>query len=179
MTPCREPDPRRPAAPSVMVRLTPGGHYVTRDPGEMIATILGSCVAACIRDPQAGIGGMNHFMLPESRDGDWGFGPTDLRFGNFAMKRLIDDIIGGGGRRDRLEVKVFGGGNLIEARIGVGERNAAFVETYLREGGLAIAAQHLRGRRARRVEYSPLTGRVRLLEMARPASPRSGLRAGG
>jgi chemotaxis protein CheD len=73
------------------VKLLPGDHYVTGLAEEMIVTVLGSCVAACIRDALAGVGGMNHFMLPESRDGRWGSASANLRYGNFAMETLIND----------------------------------------------------------------------------------------
>jgi chemotaxis protein CheD len=149
------------------IKINPGGHYVTRDKKEMIVTVLGSCVAACIRDPFAGIGGMNHFMLPESDDGAWGAASASLRYGNFAMERLINDILCRGGHRSRLEVKVFGGARLFGNGAQVGPRNADFVEAYLREEGLPIAAAHLRGEHARRIHYFPHNGVVRMLELPR------------
>ncbi len=152
-------------APVSPVKIGPGDHYVTRSPDEMILTVLGSCVAACIRDPVAGVGGMNHFMLPESASGNWGTASASLRYGNFAMERLINDLLCRGGRRGRLEVKVFGGAAMNEGGTDVGLRNAEFVETYLQAEGLAITARHLRGRHARRIHYFPLTGRVQLREL--------------
>src|SRR3954470_1398717 len=74
------------------IRVNPGGHYVTSG-NELLVTVLGSCVAACIRDPVAGVGGMNHFMLPESDSGKWGIASASMRFGNFAMEQLINDIL--------------------------------------------------------------------------------------
>jgi chemotaxis protein CheD len=152
-----------------MIRINPGGHYVSHGSGELLVTVLGSCVAACIRDPVARVGGMNHFMLPESDTGAWGTASASLRFGNFAMERLINDILCRGGRRPYLEIKVFGGASMVGSgsRIGsrIGSRNAEFVETYLREEGLHIAAADLRGDHARRVHYRPLTGRVRMLKL--------------
>ena len=133
----------------------------------MLVTVLGSCVAACIRDPSAKIGGMNHFMLPQSDDGVWGIASASLRFGNFAMERLINDILIRGGSRQNLEIKVFGGASIIANCAEIGLRNAAFVETYLRAEGLPIAAADLRGAHARRILYYPLSGLVRMLEMPR------------
>jgi chemotaxis protein CheD len=148
------------------IRINPGGHYVTgRD--EMLVTVLGSCVAACIRDPVARIGGMNHFMLPQSDDGAWGIASASLRFGNFAMERLINDILGHGGFRQNLEIKVFGGASIIGNGAQIGLRNAEFVETYLREERLPIAAANLRGAHARCIHYYPHNGLVRMLEMPR------------
>jgi chemotaxis protein CheD len=155
-----------PCGAPTAVKINPGEHYVTRNAAEMIVTVLGSCVAACIRDPVAGVGGMNHFMLPESPSGTWGGRSASLRYGNFAMERLVNDILALGGRRDRLEVKVFGGAGMIDGA-NIGPRNADFVEAYLREQGLPIAAAHLRGDHARRIHYFPLTGRVLMQEMPR------------
>ena len=108
---------------------------------------------------------MNHFMLPESASGAWGSASASLCYGNFAMERLINDLLCKGGRRERLEVKVFGGAALTEGGSLVGPRNAEFVEAYLQAEGLSIAAQHLRGRHPRRIHYFPLTGRVLMREL--------------
>nr|WP_321986573.1 hypothetical protein [uncultured Lichenicoccus sp.] len=147
------------------IRIGPGELYVTRRPDETIITVLGSCVAACIRDPVAGIGGMNHFMLPASATGEWGEVSASMRYGNFAMERLINDILCGGGVRGRLEVKLFGGGSMLTEGAPIGHRNADFVEAYLQSENMGIAAQHLRGLHARRIEYAPLTGKVMMLEI--------------
>jgi chemotaxis protein CheD len=90
-----------------------------------------------------------------------------MRFGNFAMEQLINEILSHGGQRQNLEVKVFGGASIIECGAEIGLRNADFVESYLWEEGLPIAARSLRGLHARRIHYQPLTGRVRMLEMPR------------
>jgi len=147
------------------IKIGPGEHYVTRQKDEIIVTVLGSCVAACIRDPVAGVGGMNHFMLPESQTGRWGGASANMRYGNLAMEQLINDMLRHGGKRSRLEVKVFGGAKMMANGTAIGHQNADFVEAYLKAERMPIAAQHLRGRHARRVEYEPLSGRVRLLEM--------------
>jgi chemotaxis protein CheD len=149
-----------------MVKIGPGEHYVTSRPDELIVTVLGSCIAACIRDPRAGVGGMNHFMLPESATGNWGPVSASLRFGNFAMERLINDILRRGGQRARLEVKIFGGAAMLATGAAIGDQNADFVEAYLKLENMPIAARHLRGMRARKLRYSPLTGKVMMLELA-------------
>ena len=89
-------------------------------PDEILVTVLGSCVSACIRDPIIGIGGMNHFMLAKGRTGGWGDDPQSARFGNFAMEKLINELIKAGCSRERMEIKVFGGGNVIDASTAVG-----------------------------------------------------------
>ena len=148
------------------IKIGPGEHYVTRKENEVILTVLGSCVAACIRDPVAAVGGMNHFMLPESSSGRWGGVSANMRYGNFAMEQLVNDILRHGGQRGRLEVKVFGGARMIANGGAVGPQNADFVEAYLKAEHMKIAAHHLRGMHARRIEYDPLDGRVRLLELS-------------
>lgn len=154
-------------ATSVMV--LPGRHYVTSHPDEMIVTLLGSCVAACIRDPVVAVGGLNHFMLPESSTGQWGQIDAAMRFGNHAMETLINDIIKQGGERSRLEIKVFGGANVLEGQSisPVGQQNAEFVETYLQNEGLPIVAKDLGGPRPRRIHYFPITGKVKMLSLRR------------
>jgi chemotaxis protein CheD len=151
----------------IAVKVLPGEHYVTQTAEETIVTILGSCVAACIRDPIARVGGMNHFMLPENQTGAWGGVSSSLRYGNFAMERLINDILKRGGRRSRLEIKVFGGANVLGIGATVGQQNCEFIEAYLAAEGLPIAARHLYGEHPRRVHYFPQTGKVFVLELRR------------
>lgn len=158
---------RDPEFNATVVKVLPGEHYVTDVPDEMIVTVLGSCIAACIRDPLIKFGGMNHFMLPQSADGTWGAASASMRYGNFAMEVLINEILSRGGRRERLEVKVFGGGNVLAGATPVGTRNAAFVESYLAAEGLTAVASHLRGSYPRRVHYFPVTGKVMMRELRR------------
>lgn len=147
----------------------PGRHYVTSEPNEMIVTVLGSCVAACIRDPSIGVGGLNHFLLPESENGQWGSATAAMRYGNHAMETLINDVIKRGGMRERLEVKVFGGGNIIDSQAmsPIGTKNAEFVQKYLHNEGFTIAAKHLCGPLPRRIHYFPASGRVKMLLLRR------------
>ncbi len=153
---CADPRPGR-----RIQKLGPGDHAVTDDPATLLLTVLGSCVAACVHDPVARVGGMNHFMLPESPDGRWGQGGAgSLRYGNFAMDRLIEDILRRGGRRERLEAKVFGGARIGTDTSAIGERNARFVEAWLREARLPVLAAVLGGTQARRLAYLPADGRA-------------------
>lgn len=153
------------------VMVLPGRHYVTTKTDEMIVTLLGSCVAACVRDPVAAIGGLNHFLLPESDNGQWGStAGAAMRYGNHAMETLINDIIKLGGQRSRLEVKVFGGGQIIEGAttLAVGQKNVDFIRDYLTNEGFAIAAEHLGGALPRRIHYFPITGKVQMRQLTRP-----------
>ncbi|NPU11529.1 MULTISPECIES: chemoreceptor glutamine deamidase CheD [Bradyrhizobium] len=152
---------------AMVVKVLPGEHYVSGERQEMLVTILGSCVAACIHDPVAKVGGMNHFMLPEAFDDEWGHASAGMRYGNVAMERLINDVLTRGGTRRRLEVKVFGGANVLKGLSNIGHRNADFVEAYLTAENLPIAAHHLRGSQPRRIHYFPFSGRVMLLELPR------------
>jgi chemotaxis protein CheD len=143
-----------------MVKVFPGEFYVTRQPDEILVTVLGSCVSACIRDPLLGLGGMNHFMLAKGHSGGWGNDLQSTRFGNFAMEKLINELLKAGCSRERLEIKVFGGGNVIDSSNAVGSNNAKFVLQYLEAEGLRCAAEDLGGSHPRRIQYSPATGRV-------------------
>ena len=149
-------------ADSWIVKVFPGEYYVTGKADEVLITVLGSCVSACIRDPLIGVGGMNHFMLPQSHSGKWGADAEPTRFGNFAMEKLINELIKGGCSRDRMEIKVFGGGNVIDSISNrpVGTQNAEFVLHFLEAEGLRCAVQDLGGQYPRRIHYSPATGRV-------------------
>jgi chemotaxis protein CheD len=148
------------ASSAWMVKVFPGEFYVTRQPDEILVTVLGSCVSACIRDPAIGVGGMNHFMLAQGHSGGWGDELKSARFGNFAMEKLINELIKAGCSRGRMEIKVFGGGNVIDASTAIGTSNAEFVLRYLEAEGLRCAAEDLGGSYPRRIHYSPSTGRV-------------------
>jgi chemotaxis protein CheD len=147
------------------IKVGPGEYHVTDNTEVAIATLLGSCVAACMRDPVAGVGGLNHFMLPESSKGIWGRASASLRYGNFAMERLINDILARGGHRDRIEIKLFGGGCMAQDSGRIGERNADYVESYLRAEGLVPVVRELRGNRARRLVYHAVEGRAFIQEL--------------
>ncbi len=143
-----------------IVKVLPGEFYVTADENEVVVTVLGSCVAACIRDPKTGFGGLNHFMLPEEKGTGWQGANASLRYGTFAMERLINEIVRTGCPRERLEIKVFGGGVLKSGQTPIGLQNAAFVMNYLTKEGLAVSGEDLGGGFARRIHYYPCEGRV-------------------
>jgi chemotaxis protein CheD len=147
-------------------KILPGEYYVTRS-DEAITTVLGSCIAACIRDPVTRIGGMNHFMLPEDGSpgkSSWTEGPGGLatRYGSYAMESLINELMKLGARRDRLEVKLFGGGRILSSMTDVGQKNIAFARDFLKVEGFKIAAEDVGDVCPRRVIYFPATGVVML-----------------
>ena len=140
-----------------------GEYRVSSDPELVLTTILGSCVAACIRDPVVGVGGMNHFLLPGEGATTEGEG---LRYGVQSMELLVNDLLRRGARRERLEVKLFGGARLIDGLTDVGTQNAGFAERFVRDEGLIHAGGSLRGDRARRIQYWPVSGRARQVFLA-------------
>jgi len=147
-------------------KILPGEFYITRSE-EAITTVLGSCISACIRDPGLGIGGMNHFMLPEDTTqgkSAWLDQATGLatRYGSFAMESLLNGLLKLGARRNRLEAKLFGGGHVLQASIDVGDRNIEFARRWLGAEGFTIAAEDVGGESPRRVVYVPASGRVRV-----------------
>jgi chemotaxis protein CheD len=157
-----------PASSRWTAKVLPGEFYVTRH-DEAIATVLGSCISACISDRSLGYGGMNHFMLPEDASGSpaadrWMDPATGLatRYGTHAMERLINELLKLGGRRERFEIKLFGGGRILASMTDVGARNVAFVREYLKSEGLKIAAEDLGEIYPRRIIYFPESGRVRV-----------------
>lgn len=121
-----------------------------------LATVLGSCVAACMYDPIAKIGGMNHFMLPDASPGD-----GSARYGAHAMELLINGLLKDGASRQRLQAKVFGGGNVLPGMTidPIGTRNATFVLEYLAAERIPILAQDLGGIQPRKVCFFVRTGR--------------------
>jgi chemotaxis protein CheD len=145
-------------------RILPGEYFVTRS-DEVISTVLGSCISACVRDPAIRVGGMNHFMLPEdttSGRSSWLDPRAGLatRYGSFAMESLINDLLKCGARKERLEVKLFGGGNIISALTDIGARNIEFARAFLRLERLPVSAEDVGDVFPRRVVYFPSSGRV-------------------
>jgi chemotaxis protein CheD len=143
-------------------RIRPGEYYVSSS-SELISTVLGSCISACIRDPKAGIGGMNHFMLARDAAGVAGAVTclsTAARYGNYAMEHLINTILAHGGQRERLEIKLFGGGRMLHAIADIGSSNIQFIHDYLRTETLPVSAEDLGGIHPRKVLYFPASGRV-------------------
>ena len=142
------------------IKLLPGEYYVT-DRNVVLSTVLGSCVSACIYDPQDGIGGMNHFMLPRGEDGG-GLPMECARFGDYAMNIMIRELLRNGARRANLVAKVFGGGNVQRAMVSleIGSQNAKFVQKYLAEHEIPILAGDLEGHHPRKIHFFPKSGRV-------------------
>ncbi len=150
---------------SIAAKILPGEYYVTTQ-DEIIATVLGSCVSACVRDTRRGIGAMNHFLLPLHKGEEWteqqSFDSLATRYGNYAMEHMINDVLKLGGRKQFLEFKIFGGSRVISNMGDVGSNNIRFVLNYLEVEGFPIAAQDVGGINPRKVMYYPQSGRVRV-----------------
>jgi chemotaxis protein CheD len=143
-------------------KISPGEYYFT-DKNMLIVTVLGSCVSACIRDSVSGIGGMNHFMLPDGAKSDKDNPVSEsMRYGTYAMEVLINQLLRNGARRENLEAKIFGGGNVLKSFTTnmVGDRNAAFVKKYLKEEGIRVTGEDLMDIYPRKVYFFPKTGKV-------------------
>lgn len=143
-------------------KIAPGEYYYT-DQDMLIVTVLGSCVSACIRDKKLGIGGMNHFMLPDSAKADKDNPVSEsMRYGTYAMEVLINELLRNGARRENLEAKIFGGGNVLRSFTTnmVGDRNAAFVKQFLKDENITVTSEDLLDIYPRKVYYFPKTGKV-------------------
>jgi chemotaxis protein CheD len=155
-----------PQAGCFAAKILPGQYYVSSNE-EMIVTVLGSCVSACIRDRIFGIGGMNHFMLPNEGTGQLmqalnQVNDESARYGVFAMELLINEILKHGGHRQNLEVKITGGGRMLANMSDIGRRNIDFVKKFLATEGLEVVAEDLGDIYPRKVCYFPVTGKLRV-----------------
>lgn len=143
------------------VKILPGEYYVTN--GDLLlSTTLGSCIAACIRDKVSGIGGINHFMLPDMGTDNTVPASASARYGSYAMELLINELLKLGARRVNLEAKVFGGGNVLANMTvtRVGSRNTAFALDYLATEGIRIVGKDVLDEFPRKVYFFPKTGRA-------------------
>jgi chemotaxis protein CheD len=141
-----------------IIYISQGEYQTTAHPTEVLSTVLGSCVAACIWDPIRAVGGMNHFLLPASHDS---VQARSLRYGAHAMEMLINDLLKQGAVRSALQAKLFGGANMASNLGDIGASNARFAKSYLETEGIACIAESLGGMNARRVMFRPATGHVR------------------
>ena len=151
-------------------KILPGQFYVSVA-GEMIVTVLGSCISACVRDRYNGVGGMNHFMLPVQREnmeaGVLSALSESARYGNWAMEYLINEVLKNGGEKRNLEVKVFGGGKVLESmsQIDIGRKNIDFVRHFITSEKLSLAAEDVGGLYPRKVLYFSDTGSVKVRKL--------------
>jgi chemotaxis protein CheD len=154
--------------PYEIAAILPGEFFVSASP-MIVYTVLGSCVSACIRDPVAGVGGMNHFMLPAQNGGQSGdaWGEESTRYGSYAMESLIHEILKRGGLKSRLEVKLFGAGRIYDGHIDIGARNTEWIISYVNTEGLSIVGHDLGDVYPRKIYYFTESGRVLMKRIER------------
>ena len=146
-----------------VVKILPGEFYATTE-NTTIVTVLGSCVAVCLRDQKSCIGGMNHFLLPADSSPSISPLSESARYGVYAMELLVNQMLKLGADKSRLEAKIFGGGNIFKGFTGVsvGERNVEFILDYLNAENISLLAEDLLGIYPRKVYFSPKTGVVKV-----------------
>lgn len=154
------------AADEQRVHIIQGECRVSDDPSVVLTTLLGSCVAACLRDPAAGVGGMNHFLLPGNDAARSGQEPGSQRkeaerYGVHLMELLVNGLLQQGARRERLEAKLFGGARTMDGLADIGGLNAGFAERFLKNEGIRLVGGSLRGDQGRRIQFWPVSGRAR------------------
>lgn len=144
----------------------PGNFMVTKRNDEVISTLLGSCVAACLRCSETGIGGLNHFLLPSTR-GKHVNSDHSMRYGDFAMEKLIGSIIRAGGHRRALQAKVFGGANLYDtdSKRPVGRSNIQFVLDFIHAEDIQLLAEDIGGTAGRKIFFHPASGKVKVQKL--------------
>lgn len=149
------------------VKVLPGEYYASKD-DIMISTLLGSCVAACVYDDVAKVGGMNHFLLPGEIGGDADIMSSSGRYGVYAMELLINHLMKLGAKRERLKAKVFGGASVIKGMTlsNVGQRNVEFILTYLQQENIPVCASSVLDVSPRKVNFFPQTGKAFVRQLA-------------
>ncbi|MEJ8561285.1 chemotaxis protein CheD [Yoonia sp. GPGPB17] len=145
-----------------VITIVQGDFAVSTNPDVIMSTVLGSCVAVCLYDPDAGVGGMNHFLLA----GTGGQRGRDLRYGVNAMELLINRLLRAGAERHKLRAKLFGGARMTTHARDIGPSNANFAEEFLKQEGIPCISQSLGGEQARRVQFTPTTGAARQLQIS-------------
>ena len=163
--------PRRPESGERRVHIIQGEYNVSDDPDVVLTTLLGSCVAACLRDPVARIGGMNHFLLPGQEAGEGAPRGAGETYGVHLMELLVNGLLRRGARRDRLEGKLFGGARTMDGLADIGARNAAFAERFLAHEGIRLTGGSLRGEQGRRIQFWPVSGRARQVFLSATQTP--------
>lgn len=155
---------QRTASAKIMT-VVQGDYAVSSDPDVIMSTVLGSCIAVCLFDAEAGVGGMNHFLLAEAGQDQ----SDDLKYGVNAMELLINKVLRAGGDRSRLKAKLFGGARMLGNSRDIGNTNAKFAISFLEREGIPCVSHSVGGEKARRVQFTPHTGAARQLQISGPA----------
>lgn len=151
---------------SKSISVCQGDLSVSRDPEVVLTCILGSCIATCLHDPQAKVGGMNHILLPGTRGSD----SRHNKFGVYSMEALINELMRNGALKRNLVAKIYGGASTFKSDLGIGEQNAAFVKSFLQAEGIPIQIESTGGKQARRIRFFPHTGEAKQMLTAESVS---------
>ncbi len=147
------------AEQNTVAKLGPGDYYVTRE-NEVLSTVLGSCISVCIYDVENKVGGMNHFMLPISKNKRLNLLEDTFRFGDQAMEVLINSVCKHGGVKQNLVFKAFGGGQMLQNMSAIGDSNIRFLLQFMDLESFQLASSDLGGPCPRLVKFYPMSGRV-------------------
>lgn len=145
-----------------VIHVIQGQFAISADPGDTMTTVLGSCIAACLHDPIARLGGMNHFLLPGTDPG----ATKNVKYGAHSMEQLINAMLRAGAQKSRIEAHVFGGGNVVKGLSRIGDGNSVFAVDFIRSEGFALRTNDTGGSSGRRLRFHPTSGKseVRLLQ---------------
>jgi len=149
------------ALPERRINVLQGTCRVSGEPNVILTTVLGSCIATCLYDPVARIGGMNHFLLSEPSDSTGAKDDHAQRYGVYAMEVLINEMLKAGATRPNLRAHLYGGANLHVGMKSIGSANAKFATDFLRRDGIPLAHSHIGGNDARRVDFRAASGQAR------------------
>ena len=139
-----------------IVNVIQGEYAISSSDDDAMTTVLGSCIAACVYDPVVGVGGMNHFLLPQARPGQI----SNVKYGAFLMELLVNELLKAGALKSRLRAKLFGGGKMNQSFGDVGQRNIEFGRRYLQNEGIRVEFEDVGGGQARRITFRPTRGTV-------------------
>lgn len=159
-----------PRSPTRRIHLLQGQFRVSDDPNVEFATVLGSCIAACLFDPEARLGGMNHFVLAEplANKSD---GEINKEHGSYLMEALVNEMLAAGASRRQLRAHLYGGANLLAGMAWIGAANAEFARAFLAEQNIALSYVDTGGAKARQVDFRPALGKVRCQAIKSLAGP--------
>lgn len=149
------------------IHIIQGEFATASNPEQRISTLLGSCVSVCLWDDVAGLGGMNHMVLPEGT----GVEIRSSSIGASAMELLINALLRRGAGREHLKAKMFGGASMVEGLSTIGEQNATFARDYLMRESIPLLAENVGGKEARQIRFWPVTGRVQMRWVGNPPVP--------
>ncbi|WP_374281541.1 chemotaxis protein CheD [Novosphingobium sp.] len=158
------------AKPVTRITVMQGQALVSAGPRVELTTVLGSCVATCLFDPEVELGGMNHFLLAEPPAAQKAMG-VDEHYGVYLMEVLINQMLAHGASKSRLRAHLYGGANLHANMARIGTANAEFARSFLQRERIPLIKEDLGGTQARRVDFRPASGQVRCRMVANDMAP--------